>query len=86
MKCEICRSEYIIKEKLIKKSCHCDEENRIIPLESWYREVFKLDLGSVFTETSSLAQPRKEVCATHHHKQISLFYLSYSLLKKYFLF
>lgn len=42
--CPYCSIEFVIKNNLIKKTCPCDEDERVISLIEWYKIVFKIDI------------------------------------------
>lgn len=45
--CEICSSPYRLIDFLVKKTCMCDEEERIISLSEWYRRLFRVSFDLV---------------------------------------
>lgn len=50
MKCEFCKTYYLIKDNFLKKICPCDEEERMISLNEWYYRFFKIELYENRTE------------------------------------
>jgi hypothetical protein len=47
LQCEYCDEPFKIKNGWIKKTCPCDEEERMISLEEWYYRLFKIIYGPI---------------------------------------